>query len=215
MDNTYRLVLERLESYIAPRLNDKQKDKREDKGEYEFISLPFETFIKQLDIIKGIWAKQYPLIVWPGYGAYGSGQQFVDVGCGIGTKMLAAKEHLYCRVSGIENHKPYATIAKKLVYNSNIIIQDALTVDYSSFDIIYFYCPLQDIKKQKTLEERIIDTAKSGAYILANIKRGSIDIWNDRLKLIFSNGPTELVNGRLVVTDPDPLYHSHCIYQKL
>ena len=101
-----------------------------------------------------------------------AGATFIDIGCGIGNKMLLASRYGF-RTTGIDISPEYLAVAESLVkhgsYRSFDLIQaDALTYDYSNFDVIYFYCPCSDPKKEKTLERRIIDTAKSGALVIAN-----------------------------------------------
>lgn len=140
-------------------------------GQYKYVALELEKFEGQLN-------DAARLLNWK----WNNKIKFVDVGCGIGTKVWIAKRHGF-DVYGIEVYSPYAEVAMKMLELTNeqyavyprfprIITADALTIDYSSYDVIYFYCPLADDAKQKQLEQQIFSTAKSGTYILANLGKG-------------------------------------------
>lgn len=115
---------------------------------------------------------------------------FLDVGCGLGLKLLAAQE-IFDRVEGVEitpttaaraktllatarrNHKaatasptPWLTAtppqAKARVHRA-----DALTFsDYGGFDVIYAYRPIADPTLWTSLQHRIADLARPGTIIL-------------------------------------------------
>ena len=175
----YRGAVLALDNALTPELNKKQSTKKTNKGEYPYIALPLSRFEEQMNAI-------------PSNEGF-LGRTFVDVGCGIGTKLLIASRCGYgYKVVGIECCKPYVDVARKLVSEATIMHRDALYVDYAPFDVIYFYRPLRDSKVQRKLERRILNTAKVGAYIIANgadVRDG--DGW----------GVTK--------------YISHCIYQKV
>lgn len=106
--------------------------------------------------------------------------KFIDVGCGLGTKVSLAQ--VYFDSYGLELNEKYAQVAnkinkpkkfntygryKKLKGNKNrIMCMDALTADYSKYDVIYFFRPIRHMPTQKKLEKLIFDTAKEGAIIL-------------------------------------------------
>lgn len=90
---------------------------------------------------------------------------FLDVGCGIGTKLLAAQFHGF-RVSGIEVVPAYADVARRLVPEANIAVTDAFDfTNYADFDVVYAYHPCQDKTLEKRLEEHIVSHMKPGAFI--------------------------------------------------
>lgn len=161
-------LLTRFEDLVA---NDSGDDisKRNKTGEFHYIPLPMEQFATQMEVLEGLM------------GARNSDLKFIDVGCGLGTKMVAANAILHCQVFGIEKDPKYVRIARQLLggkgsrYQSKIpshaIRGDALKHSYKPYDIIYFYCPMLCDKLQVKLEQRIIATAKKGAYILANLKK--------------------------------------------
>ena len=121
---------------------------------------------------------------------------FVDVGCGIGTKLVAAHSILRYsyQITGIEYFKPYAKVAKALTENqpdTHIIIGNALQQSYEAYDIIYFYCPMSDRAKEVKLECRIIATAKPGALFIPF--RPSYDWQGDpRVALVYKNRTVEI-----------------------
>lgn len=174
-------VLNNIERSIAPKLSPESSELKDRKGEYKYIPLPFENFYEQINVVSGFFCN----------GQSKSSARFVDVGCGIGTKLIAARVLLpsFFKIDGIENCPEYVNVAQKLVaYEApgcggakkcfSILEQDALMTDYSPYDVVYFYCPFEKPIKQRVLEQRIISTAKSGAYIMANLKQSSEDVWH-------------------------------------
>lgn len=171
---------DRLERFLTPELSKEQKGEKESRGEYEFIPLGFERFKKQIQIVDGLLVGSTSR----------EKLKFVDVGSGIGTKLLIARA-LLGRVSGcgfeitgIERTHEYIEVARKLLHSQyereqvRLLEMDALEMDYGSFDVIYFYCPIHNRTKEQELEERIIRTCKPGAYILGNHKES--DIWGEK-----------------------------------
>lgn len=164
------------------------KNKRCESGEYNYIPLPPYAFVQQLEAVSTYFKDTTPL--------------FVDVGCGIGSKLILAANILRCdgrQVFGIEIDRRYVEVARKLMLNDwnlrkdfpTIIQGDALKQDYSEYDIIYFYCPLSDPRKQMKLEQLILTTSKVGTFIIANNKQGPTEWWseNPSLKTLEETGP--------------------------
>jgi protein-L-isoaspartate O-methyltransferase len=158
------------------------QDKKTEAGEYPFIPLYANRFIEQLNAAKQIMRKEFapkPLI------------SFIDVGCGIGTKVLLAQRCLgqfSANFFGIEISKQYLTMAKKLVPGGKFICADAIKHDYSPYDIIYFYCPLSNYKLQMKLERRIMTTAHKGALVLPNLRKCNDDEWNPHITARYEQG---------------------------
>ena len=143
------------------------KDARYKLGEYPYIALAPSRFEDQLKIVAGMFDREHDIT-------------FVDVGCGLGTKLVLARHTAGIRyVVGIEKHPKYVRLAKKLLRGSGAVIikGDALDMDYGQYDIIYFYCPLRDHLKQQTLEARIIETMKPGAFVMAHLKQSGNERW--------------------------------------
>lgn len=168
-----------LEICLLPTQTKNFKSNKRKKGQFEFIPLGLERFITQMNVIRGLTKVK----------------EFIDVGCGIGTKLALAKASLkYCgqtKFNGVEITKNYVCAARKLLSRleipGEIIEADALTIDYHRYDVIYFYSPLINDDMEKALEQRIVTTAREGSFILANRRCGKEDIWNDRVQLIWSD----------------------------
>jgi SAM-dependent methyltransferase len=164
-----------LDDKYTPELSSKQERKKYSRGEYRFVPLSYSHFYDQIVKVKELISKA-PTTKLP---------SFIDVGSGIGTKLLFASKIMRCSLTGIEITRKYIEIAKKIVPQAKLIHKDALRFDYSAFDIIYFYRPLCDAKKQRELENRIVNTAKSGAYILPNCwEWSSYALWGNKKLLV-------------------------------
>ena len=176
MDYNSDSVFRTLEEAFAD-LPPEEVKAHEKSGAFKYIPLHHDKFIEQLCIALGLLL------------ANDSSKKlkFIDVGCGIGTKLMLAADISYNIVShGIEINAQYVAKAKKLMecYNKkklcgdnvridseNIILGDARKHDFSPYDILYFYCPMLDTAKQVELEAQLYKTAKEGALILANLKK--------------------------------------------
>jgi len=44
---------------------------------------------------------------------------------------------------------------------------------YDKYDVIYYYCPIQDIELQRKLELKIEKEMKVGAYLMPRLKRSN------------------------------------------
>lgn len=92
------------------------------------------------------------------------GPLFLEVGSGIGTKMLVARYLFGFTTHGIEYNETLATVAKQRRRGS-VTVCDALTVgegSYSRADVIWMYRCFRDPVLQRQLEERIYAEAKPG-----------------------------------------------------
>lgn len=121
------------------------------------IALPFTRFLVYALLARRMaraMAKTGPL-------------HFVDVGCGVGLKLLQAAS-LYEKVSGIE-YEPHRAKAAELWLgrNAHVIAADALTFPaYGDFDVIYAYKPLQDDEMMRQTEDRMVAQAKPGTILI-------------------------------------------------
>ena len=187
-------IIRCFENMFAPELSGEQQEKKYQDKEHKFIPLSTGLFVEQVSIVQMIRKTRNEHNGRYTDDGYRNEDlvKFVDVGCGVGTKLVIADgvwrntSSWGLNLTGIENTPAYVRVAKRLMsrYNSSyytrdiqrnkhsrgsIVKEDIKTFDYSPFDIIYFYCPLTDGENQRRLEERIIQTAKPGAYILANL----------------------------------------------
>jgi 2-polyprenyl-3-methyl-5-hydroxy-6-metoxy-1,4-benzoquinol methylase len=151
------------------------------KGEYFYIPLSMDTFLSQLDFAITILDSR------PG-AASSVNPKFIDVGCGIGTKLVTAAQRGF-DVYGVELDPRYVKIATRLLkvtsdegyirrFDYKVFQSNAMRHDYSNYDVIYFYCPFSDHVKEKKLEERIVTQAKPGTIILANLRKAT-ELWTN------------------------------------
>ena len=98
--------------------------------------------------------------------------RFLDMGCGAGSKVLAASA-LFDVAHGGEYSHEYLAQAQdfftRLGADPSVIMQaDALTFDdYGSYDVIYFYRPIKDLALACRMEERILHQARPGTLLIA------------------------------------------------
>lgn len=97
-----------------------------------------------------------------GMAACGEPGSFIDLGCGVGTK-LAVTHHLGWRVTGVERHPDYAAAARRLVPEAEIVTGDALDVDLSGYDVVYSYRLMVDLEAQHELNAAIVRRMRPGA----------------------------------------------------
>lgn len=181
----YRSLIIALERALT---NDSEEfaRKKHVKGQYQYIPFEVDRFIEQVAAVRELLG-------------YKETFSFIDIGCGIGSKVVLASA-LSFRAHGIEITRRYVTIARKVVANGNMgcvyaynandpqIIQgNAFKHDYKPYDVIYFYCPMVDREKQRVLEEHIVKTAKSGAYIIANCRQNH-ELWVDKSRVVSIGG---------------------------
>jgi SAM-dependent methyltransferase len=98
--------------------------------------------------------------------AEAGGDKFLDVGSGIGTKLLLAKELFGLNAQGLEYDSKMAAYANR--YHRSTVILNALDVKparYAYFDVIWLYRPFRDGFKQAQLEHLIFEHMKPGAII--------------------------------------------------
>jgi SAM-dependent methyltransferase len=99
-----------------------------------------------------------------------SGNRFLDIGAGAGTKMLLAREIFGLRVTGIEVSAAYAERARAL--GLHVLAADAADfTGYGQFDLIWLYRPFRDIDAQAALEKTVWDQMAPGAVVIgANLE---------------------------------------------
>jgi len=98
---------------------------------------------------------------------------FLEVGCGHGRNLhLLKATDRFCleKIVGFDIVPDYIEAGRRYFdLDDDIFLDDAFGFDYGGFDVIYFYRPFSDSKKQKKFEQRVLRTMKSGAYILASL----------------------------------------------
>jgi SAM-dependent methyltransferase len=154
-------------------IGDRKKGKDTPKESFPYIPLGIDVFIKQMKYAKKVLAAIHHIYPQNLYH-----HKFIDVGCGIGTKVIIARQ--FFNAYGLELSKKYCEVSKKMFprKDNRIINCNALTFKkYKMFDIIYYYCPISDSVIQRKLEQRIFRNAKPGAMIICNLcKHKKIEI---------------------------------------
>jgi 16S rRNA G1207 methylase RsmC len=144
----------------------KAREQRRKKGCHDFIghSLPpvAEGIAKSVKFLKK--TKKHP-IYYP---------KFLDCGCGWGNIMLLAHD-LGCSAYGIDLNTRALKLARIIVKSRDnldakrfvVYQRDILTYkDYGKYDIVYYYCPMQNGRLERQFEIRLADEMRVGAIIL-------------------------------------------------
>lgn len=93
------------------------------------------------------------------------GNHFFEIGAGIGTKMMLAKEIFGFDVTGIERVPEYAARARKL--GLTVINADALAWNgYGGYGMVWFNRPFADPLTQAKLEAKVWDEVSPGTVVI-------------------------------------------------
>lgn len=107
------------------------------------------------------------------------GPLFLEVGSGIGTKMMVARYLFGLTTHGIEYSETLATVAKQK-HRGSVTVADALSLaegSYSRADIIWMYRCFRDPVLQDQLEQRIYGEMKPGAIFAGAALERAPDNW--------------------------------------
>ena len=94
-----------------------------------------------------------------------TGDRFLDIGCGVGSKMLLAEEIFGLNVRGVERVPEYVKEARQ---RGLIVTEaDALGWDgYGEYDLVFFNRPFYDQDLQGQLEAQVWADMKPGAVAI-------------------------------------------------
>lgn len=175
--------LDRALSFVDCAKDDRQTyDEGQRDQRYPYIPFHIGTFVDEMEVLRQMFGYRCA--------GYSNQPKLVDVGCGVGTKLLIARQFGF-QCYGIELNEDLVRVARNLIYpSSNIKHADALKEDYSAYDAIYFYCPIRDPRLEAKLERQIIATAKPGTLIIGNMKCGSDPTLRSR---VWTKSKVELV----------------------
>lgn len=161
-------------------------DTIENQNYYNCIPLNLNFIIEQFTFARDYFKPEY------------RSKLFLDIGCGQGHILLAARAFGFCPF-GIEYnlkampHWAHPTPMSKIkpsLFKScnpkeNIIHGDALNfTHYGKFDILYLYRPIRDSKLMSALLDKVILSAKPGAIIIANDVSDCIDSFTRQHKSV-------------------------------
>jgi SAM-dependent methyltransferase len=90
-------------------------------------------------------------------------KKFLDIGCGIGTKVMLAD--VLFDSYGFDINKDYTRLARQIGCK-NVWYQDAMTFEgYGEYDLLYFYRPFKDNVLEDRLETNVYQQMKEGSFI--------------------------------------------------
>ena len=111
---------------------------------------------------------------------------FIDAGCGIGNILLLADRIGFTKLRGLEIDP--TTIRYSICPKSFIKKQNVLTYkSYGQYDVIYYFCPIEDFKKEIKFEQIVENQMKLGAILIANSKADQNIKENKKFKRISEN----------------------------
>lgn len=139
-----------------------QNSRARDHGCYTDIAYPIQYFDQLMSAAYRSCLAQHPQ----------PHPRFLDVGCGGGTKVIAASR-FFRWADGLEYDLGYVNSARRTLQiigapYSRIYHADALLFDsYSDYDVIYFYRPMRTDALMEALEQQIIRRARPGTILVA------------------------------------------------
>lgn len=147
-------------------INHRQDDVEIERGYYQYVGLEPRSFRKLLDDAAPELEKR-------------ASMSFIDVGSGIGDKVYLAHKLGFGEVTGIE-YNTYthaiakATMARIGLTSATLLRGDAIEHDYSPYDVIYMYRPIEGVRYLTLLLERVLDTMKPGATTVDVLMHNSL-----------------------------------------
>ena len=143
----------------------------DDEGGYKKSNKDHYSFIPTHNIEKIVRTLHYVRTLDTGRNR--SRNKFLDCGCGIGNIMMIANS-LGFKAYGIEYEKENVELARKLLRNTinpdeQVIYGDIMEYKhYKQYDVIYYYEPLKNHRKQRKFADKIAKDAKRGAFVIPN-----------------------------------------------
>lgn len=153
----YQRCFDRLHGYFSPTPPQLYSP---EIGRHGDVPYPFTGFFRLMQVVRRlVLAQGRPSAA------------FLDVGCGVGLKLLQAAE-FFDVVHGFEFDPDRAAAAQQLVdrsrrMNDRGFRADALQFDgYGNYDVIYAYKPLSDPELLQQMERRILEQVKPGTMLI-------------------------------------------------
>jgi len=181
--NCYSHLIDSILNYYRYKDEDKRhKSLREktysklEKARYNFIPL-------NMNVVMNILNELHDSII--SKGKYDSRYvKFLDAGCGIGWIVKLAQA-IGFNASGIELDKDNVKVATTIFGLDDRVKQgDILQHKYSTYDIIYYYCPIADTKLQKQFERKVEEGMKVGSILVPCMKQDKRINKDKRFKLV-------------------------------
>jgi trans-aconitate methyltransferase len=103
--------------------------------------------------------------------AFDNVHTFLEVGCGIGAKMVMVEKVFNLQVTGFDRVTRYVRDAADLLHkyqcSANVYTQDALTFEaYGAFDIVWYNRVLVMSEEETELEKDIMRQMRPGAFLI-------------------------------------------------
>jgi SAM-dependent methyltransferase len=152
--NATQHLINRLEAHHTP------PGPTQDPDWYGWIPLPHDTFLQGLLQARRI-LNRYGTP--PPDGRY----TFLDVGSGIGTKLIIAHELGY-HPTGIERWQPYITTSQQLApfaHTHHLNAAHIAGAFYRTFDLIHYYGCAPDPERDGRIKQRITNAMKPGSIL--------------------------------------------------
>ena len=159
-----------------------ERDLRYSNGSYDFIPKSADNLYNVFHYLSE-WFKKEKITSRYSY-------SFLDAGCGIGNVLrIANAMKIAYKYIGIEYYQNAYDAAKQFLGIKEypgcfkLIKADILKYkNYGNYDIIYYFCPFSNHRKEEIFEERIENQAKIGAIIIPFNKQSSGIFKDDRFK---------------------------------
>lgn len=129
---------------------------------------------------------------------------FLDAGCGIGNVMALA-DNMGFTVHGVELCRRNARIARKVCRTWDVEKDHKFESEnkvfccnlfnfkhYHKYDVIYYYCPMDNTKLEKKFELMVEDKMKVGAILAPSLKKSNRIRKDERFKEVGPKGGRNL-----------------------
>ena len=146
------------------------KDTREKEGHY-YSYIPYD----ELNFVDVVLLPALTLFTADGKNDHKP--RFIDVGSGIGDKVLLA--HLLgFKASGVEYNQDTYSLSKYFLRDwdhIDLYRGDALEFGFTDYDVIYMYCPIADSTLMTKLHFRVMDQMPVGSVMIETLFTGSCE----------------------------------------
>lgn len=103
------------------------------------------------------------------------GRTFLDVGCGIGTK-LSMMHALGWAVAGVDHHLPYVEAARELVPEATVEHGSILEQAAFEADLVYMYRPARPLDLEIEVERYVLDRVRPGTVCFFPLRHDP-EVW--------------------------------------
>lgn len=121
---------------------------------HPYDPLPVHQFLKSIEQIS----------------VYAKGKNFIDLGCGIGTK-LSLMFSLGWKVSGIDFYERYIEICKEFIPEANTSVQDIRDLKKLDYDVIYMYRPALSDEDEDEIEQHVVSLMNQGSILYLPLRK--------------------------------------------